>query len=136
MAKVKTHLINESERYRIIGDFFNIVANLKSKKEVIDFFVGLLTPSESLMFARRIQIARMIIEDAGYEAIKKKLGVSYQTINKTEQWLHRSGNEYNEWITNCIKKGIGNGKKQKSSFNYGKLLNPYYQHKMFKNLFE
>lgn len=136
MAKVKTHLIDEKERHQIIGDFFNIVANLKSKKEVIDFFVGLLTQSELLMFARIIQVAKMIIEECGYEVIKKKLKVSYQTINKTEQWLHNSGKEYNKWLTNCIKRGTENNRKSKNNFNYSKLLNPYFQHKMFKSMFE
>ena len=31
------------------------------KKEIIDFFMGLLASSETLMFARRIQIAQMIV---------------------------------------------------------------------------
>ena len=134
MAKVKFHSIDDKERYRIIGDLFSVVANLKSKKEVIDFFIGLLTPSESLMFARRIQIAKMIVEDAGYEVIKKKLKVSYQTINRTEQWLHNSGDDYNRWLTGCIKKGTENKEKGSNYFDDGSLLNKYPNYRFLKNL--
>ncbi|NLC31436.1 MAG: hypothetical protein GX765_05305, partial [Candidatus Moranbacteria bacterium] len=55
MGKVQTKNIDKNERYKIIGDFYEIVTNLRTKNEVIGFFMGLLTPSEALMFARRIQ---------------------------------------------------------------------------------
>jgi len=42
MSKVRLHLITKEDKFRIIGNFFEIVSGLKSKKEIIDFFVGLL----------------------------------------------------------------------------------------------
>jgi len=37
MAKVKSYRINPKEKHRIINDFFEIISNLKSKKEIVDF---------------------------------------------------------------------------------------------------
>ena len=73
MGKVKYYSINPRERFRIIGEFFEIIAGLRVKKEVVAFLVGLLTPSEALMLARRIQIAKMLLEEKNYENIRKKL---------------------------------------------------------------
>lgn len=131
MAKVKSHEINSKERYKIIGNFFDIIANLKSKKEVVDFFVGLLTPSENLMVARRIQIAQLLIEGEGYETIKNKLKVSFQTITKTERWLHSEDEDYNNWLAKCLKiKPLKNNKEIEKE----NLLNRYSHHRFIKNL--
>ncbi len=131
MAKVKSHEINAKERHKIIGNFFDIIANLKSKKEVVDFFVGLLTPSENLMVARRIQIAQLLIEGEGYETIKNKLKVSFQTITKTERWLHSEDEDYNSWLAKCLKiKPLKNNKEIEKE----NLLDRYSHHRVIKNL--
>ncbi|NTW45250.1 MAG: hypothetical protein HGB14_12685 [Anaerolineaceae bacterium] len=56
-----------------MDSFFEVVSKLKTKQEIVDFFLGLLTQSESLMMARRIQIARMLLQEKSYEEIKSKL---------------------------------------------------------------
>ncbi len=104
MSKVRHYLIDKEEKYRIIGDFFEIVANLKSKKEIINFFLGLFTPSEAVMIARRIQIAKMIMEDKSYQEIKKALNTGYDTISKTHNWLSKRKEEYEKWIKECLSK--------------------------------
>lgn len=131
MAKVKSHEVNSKERYKIIGNFFDIIANLKSKKEVVDFFVGLLTPSENLMVARRIQIAQLLIEGEGYETIKNKLKVSFQTITKTERWLHSEDEDYNNWLAKCLKIKPSKNNRGLEKEN---LLNRYSHHRFIKNL--
>lgn len=128
MPKVRPHLIEKTEKYKIIGNFFEIVAGLKNKKEVIDFFLGLLTPSEILMSARRIQIAQMLLEEENYEIIRKRLKVSNQTITKTDQWLHRD-DEYNRWLGGKLKRKIEKEKNYSSS-----MLDKYAHHRFFKNL--
>src|SRR3989339_445794 len=87
MPKVKSYSIDPREKRIIISDLFEIIVNLRNKEETLEFLIGLLTPSEILMIARRIQIARMLLEEDNYEVIRKKLKVSHQTINKVEHWL-------------------------------------------------
>ncbi|GBE16660.1 trp operon repressor [bacterium BMS3Abin15] len=133
MSKVRPSSIDSKNKYRIIGDFFDLVSGLNSKKEVIDFFIGLLTPSESLMMARRIQIAKMLIDEENYEIIRKKLKVSNQTITKTYNWLYSRGDDYNIWITKHILKLKDNNKKYKNSKNKS-LLDKYPHHRFLKEL--
>ena len=94
MAKIKPKDIPKQNRHKIIGEFFDVVVNLKSKKEVIDFFVGMMTPSEALMFARRMQIAKMLIKGEIYDVIKKELGVGKSTISQVDKWLFERDEAY------------------------------------------
>ena len=135
MAKVKTHLIDPKEKYRIIGEFYEAVSGLKNKKEVIDFFIGLLTPSEALMMARRIQIAKLILEDKSYDEIKKESRVGTDTINKTDKWLNNSGEEYNKWIRKNFEGLKNKTTKKATTKNIDNLLDKYSHHRFLKELF-
>lgn len=133
MAKVKTHLVDKKERFRIIGEFFEIVTNLKNKDDVIGFFIGLLTSSESLMLARRIQVAEMLLEEKSYEEIRKKLKVSFQTIAKVYQWLYGENETYKKQIGNQLERKRKRNKKHER-FDDGSLLNKYAHHRLLKDL--
>lgn len=130
MAKVKVYEINERERFQSIGCLLNVISELKTKKELIDFFLGMFTPSEALMMGRRIQIAKMIIDEEPVETIRKKLKVSYQTIAKTEKWLKVRGDEYYSWISKCITKGL----KTRATKTYKEydMLDKYPEYRFFK----
>ena len=133
MPKVRYSAISQKEKYQIIGDFFEIISELKSKKEVIDFFVGLLTPGEALMMARRIQIGKKILEKKSYDEIRKELRVGFHTITSTEKWIHGGTEDYSRWIEKCLRKKlekIENGKSRK----YDSLLDRYPGHRILKNL--
>ena len=134
MAKVKVSSVSSREKYAIVGEFFEIISVLDSKKEIIDFLVGLLTSSETLMMARRIQIAKMLIGKESYETIREELGVSNQTITKTDNWLNGRSEDYRDWIAKCFKKAekrIENSQKRKYSRS---LLDRYPQHRILKKL--
>lgn len=140
MAKVKSHRIDPKEKYRIINEFFEIISNLKSKKEIVDFFVGLLTPSEVVMMARRIQVAKMIVEGKGYDEIMRRLKVSCQTVTKIEHWLHGKGEEYDIWISRCLnelnRREKYNDKNKSAGSKYQRSqLDKYPGHRLLKELF-
>jgi TrpR-related protein YerC/YecD len=137
MGKIKAHEIGLKEKYKITGDLFEIILNLKLRKEVVDFFVGLITPSELLMLARRIQIARKLLEEKSYFEIKKELKVGNETIFRTDKWLNSRGEEYRAWIKNCIEK-VDSQKKNKGgnkkSYDSWSLLNKYPEYQLWKEL--
>ncbi len=132
MPKIKVHSVDKREKYRITSELFEVIISLKSKREVFGFLFGLLTPSEILMIARRLQIAKMLSEEKGYNAISKKLGVSHQTINKVEQWLH-GDEERNELIENKINKIKKKRKNDKRNYN-SSMLDKYAHHRFLKDL--
>ncbi|MEF3692079.1 MAG: Trp family transcriptional regulator [Candidatus Moraniibacteriota bacterium] len=132
MGKVQTKNIDKNKRYEIIGDFYDIVTNLKTKKEVIGFFMGLPTPSEALMFARRIQIVKMLLDDKSYDDIRDELKVGGATIANVSQWLYGEDESFRvkieEHKKNCAK--INSNKRR----DYGNLLDKYPQHRILKDL--
>ncbi len=134
MAKVKVYSISKEERYQLVGEFFEIVSQLKNKQEVIDFFVGILFPSESLMIARRIQIAKLIVEGYNYREIKERLKVSSQTIGMVYKWLHERDEAYKIIIKKYLKK-IAKQKKKNSLLVYNESeLDKYPQHRLMKKI--
>ena len=132
MGKVQTKNIDKNKRYEIIGDFYDIVTNLRTKKEVIGFFMGLLTPSEALMFARRIQIAKMLLDDKSYDDIRNELKVGGATIASVSQWLYGEDESFRKKIEEHKK----NYEKKNSvgKRNYENLLDKYPQHRILKDL--
>lgn len=130
MSKVRVYSIDKNERYRMVGDLFELIVNLRTKKEVIDFLIGLFTPSETLMIARRIQIAKMLLnENNSYEIIRKKLKVSNQTISKVEHWL-KSDEQKNKIIVTKL-----NQIKKTSRDNSGRsILDKFAHHRALKEL--
>ncbi len=139
MPKVKVSSIPKKERMKVVGDFFDVVHGLKTKSDTIDFLVGLLTSSESLMLARRIQVARQLIKGKTYDEIRKKIKVSYQTINGVEQWMNARDGAYKKillkWMKREQEKIQRTTRGSKSSRrSYGNLLDRYPQHRFLKDL--
>ena len=135
MGKVRFHSIDKKVRYQIIGDFYDIVANLKSKGDVINFFVGIFTPSEAIMMARRIQIAKRLLDKKSYQEIQRELKVGSQTITKTDRWLHSRGDEYALWLGKCLKRSGSQSNSRTAGHPGDGLLDKYAQHRIMKNIF-
>jgi TrpR-related protein YerC/YecD len=87
MAKRKIYEVDQKQRERMMNDFFEIVSKMKTKKDAENFFKDILTPSETLMLTRRIEIAKMLLAGFSYADIKKSLKVGDNTINYVNRWL-------------------------------------------------
>ena len=131
MAKVKVYSIPKKERYQMVGEFFDIVAQLKTKQDVVDFFIGVLTPSESLMIARRIQIAKLLAKDENYSEVKKKMKVSPKTIQNVYHWLNERNEAYKKLMLKYLKK---TQKNKKQTRYYESMLDKYPQHRLMKKI--
>ncbi|MDP3661688.1 MAG: YerC/YecD family TrpR-related protein [bacterium] len=87
MSRKRFSKINPKERWRILDEFWTMVALLETKDEVKSFFKDLLSATESVMLARRIQVAKLLLSGFGYDTIQKKLGVAPNTIASVHRWL-------------------------------------------------
>lgn len=63
------------------------IAELKSREEVKNFFKDLLSESEAIMLARRIKIAKHLLEDKSYDEINKQMKAGKNTIANVHNWL-------------------------------------------------
>ncbi len=139
MARFQLDQISKKERYEMIGNLYEIVGKLKTKKDIMDFFMGLFTPSEALMFARRIQIAEMLLdEEISYNEIKEELGVGDSTIANVARWIYDDNSSFRSQIEQHKKRKEARRKikeKKSQGQHYGNLLNKYPQHRILRNLF-
>ncbi len=121
MAKVKVYSIPKQERYQLVGEFFDIITELKTKQEIIDFFIGLLTPSEALMLARRIQVAKSLTREQNFREIIEDLHVSPRTVSTVYYWLHEKDGAYKKIIKRYLKKA----KVSVAPSSAGRKISPY-----------
>lgn len=134
MGKIKPHNIDRKEKQEIITELFRVIDKIKSKEELVSFFLGVLTASESLMLARRIQIAQLLIEEMGYEEIQRKLKVGSQTIHKIDQWINTGDRDLEKWLKNLIKKE--DKKKKLPTYPERGMLNKYPFYRFWSDLFK
>lgn len=87
MPRVQPKTIPIEERTTLLDEFWTMIALLESREEVKNFFKDLLSNTEALMFARRIQIAKLLLQGKDYESIREKLKTSYATIASVHRWL-------------------------------------------------
>lgn len=133
MSKVRFYDVDKKERIRVIGELYEVIAELKSKDEVFRFLFGLFTPSEVLMIARRIQVAKMLLDKASYKNINKKLKVSHQTTRKVEHWLE-SDEDRRKLIDLKLNKIRNRRIQNKGRRQYGSPLDRYPGHRFLKEL--
>lgn len=135
MSKVKPHGLDYEEKKRTVLAMFEVIGRLRTKKEIIDFFLGLLTASEALMIARRIEIAALILKKKSFSEIKRKLGVGNTTIQQVEKWLYTGDEKHKKWLAAHILPELKEkGKTYSRPRHTGSMLDRYSHHRFLKDL--
>ena len=83
--------ISISERQKLLEEFCEALSILKDPQEIMNFITDLLTKQEIIILAKRIKIAKLLIEGKNYREIERSLKVSHGTIAKINYWLLESG---------------------------------------------
>lgn len=95
MAKFsKINKLSAKEEEQLLIEFCKALVEVKTSEEAAQFLKDLLSRQEATMLAKRIAIARNLIEGSTYEDIQKGLKVSYGTIARVSHWLENSGEGY------------------------------------------
>lgn len=94
MAKFDPYSVSPKERNKILNEFYSLVTSLRTRQQIINFFRDILTPSEGIMLARRIQIAKLSLQGYGSIEISRKLKTGVDTVAKVQRWLKESSEDY------------------------------------------
>jgi len=86
--------LSPKEETSLIIEFCKIVAVLSNTEEAILFIRDLLSKQEVKMLAKRLKIARYLIEGKTYHDISVLLKVSSGTIARVNGWLNQAGEGY------------------------------------------
>ena len=95
--------ISISEREELLEEFCEALSVLKNPQEIMNFLTDLLTRQETIVLAKRIKIAKLLIEGKSYRDIEGSLKVSHGTIAKINYWLLESGEGF-RMVTERTKK--------------------------------
>lgn len=82
----------------LLDELWTMIALLETREEVKNFFKDLLSETEALMLARRIQIAKLLLQGKSYETIRERLKASYVTIATAHRWLQGGFGGYEQLL--------------------------------------
>lgn len=86
-----------------IANLWNTITLIENREEAVLFLKELLTPTEIRMLAKRIQIAKMLMEGYKYEEITPHVRVTPNTINEVNKQLQFGDGGYIKIIERLIK---------------------------------
>jgi len=98
--------LTKSEREDLFLNFCQALASLKTTREVALFIRDLLGLQEVEMMAKRLEVAKLLVEGDTYEEIAEELKVSHGTIARVNLWLQMSGAGYRMVLKRNKKKPI------------------------------
>lgn len=73
---------------QFVHRFWNAVTLIEDRNEATAFLKDLLTPTETRMFAKRLQVADMLARGYKYEDIRNYVRVTFQTISHVNNKLN------------------------------------------------
>ncbi len=77
-----------------LNELIEVMLKLKTKKELLDFLRGILTPKELNQLSTRLQIVKLLKNGMNQQNIAKSLGVGIATVTRGSRELknHRFQN--------------------------------------------
>ena len=87
MAKMELGKIAVQERKKALRDLWSAVETMTKQGDLQLFLEHLLTDSEQIMLARRIQIALHLLQGLNHRSITEKLHVGLSTVQRVDRWL-------------------------------------------------
>jgi uncharacterized protein YerC len=86
MAKILPYSIPPKTKKELLKEFYDFICSL-DRKETEDFFRDFLTSSEKIILARRLRVAKMLLQGYSSTNIRKKLGVGVSTVQFVTNWV-------------------------------------------------
>jgi Trp operon repressor len=75
-------------------------------------FLSLLTESEKVMIARRVQIAKRLLAGEMQQSIRFDLGVGQATVEAVERWLKEQCSDYKQVFPKVLEQLVDEEKKE------------------------
>ncbi len=142
MSRTQPKKISGNEKKDLLDELWSMITLLETKKEIENFFCDLLSESESIMIARRIRIARMLLEGKSYDIINNSMNAGYGTIANVHQWLQGKNEGYLLVLPRLKKELLKKMKKrekqmeQKQSFSFEWIKKRYPLHFILYNILD
>ena len=103
MSQVSKYPLSKDTNDRIFEIFLKTLINIKDKTEGTSLISDFFTPTERIMFAKRLGIALLLEKGYDYQVIKSSLKVSSATIASVNQARQYGNNSYRNFISKIQK---------------------------------
>lgn len=97
MTQVSKYPIQKEIYDEIFDTFLQTIASLTTKDQVLSFFNEFLTPTEKIMFSKRLAMGLLIAEGYDYKQISNLLKTSSATISSFSSF-YKYGKDYKKVI--------------------------------------
>jgi TrpR-related protein YerC/YecD len=94
MSRYDYRSLSPAQRRQFLDRLSEVITTFDEPKQVRFFLERLLTESEVVMLARRLQVAELLVSGRTYEQIQRQLGVGMSTIQSVDRWLTDAAHEY------------------------------------------
>lgn len=91
MPRISRIKVDPTNLSFFLNNFWSVITLLEDKEQVKNFLKALLTHTEMKMLAKRIQIAKMLIEGYSYKDIRGYVRVTDPTISRISNILETYG---------------------------------------------
>lgn len=111
MSRVNPRAVDSKDKMKYLDLLWTSIAQLETRDETKQFFKDLLSESEAIMLARRIEVAKRLLDGESYEKIVADLHVGMETVSKVQRWLVSGFGGYEKAV---------NGFKKETERRFGK----------------
>ena len=112
-------------RYDQLSLLSGVLSKLKNEKEIEEFLISLLSPSELAYMSQRLHIMKMLLNDITYQQIQHDVGTTPSTISATKIILKDVSRKYKTVI--ATQKIVSNNSKNAEYFKEREnWINPKY----------
>lgn len=94
MPKVNPYQLPAEERQELLIELEALFTSCRSASELSCLLRGLFSQDERVMLARRLRIARLLLERKPHLEIAAELKVGLDTVNRVRRWLERERSTY------------------------------------------
>ena len=109
--QVSTKNLTPADEDQLFEQFYTLLADLSSPQEIELFFTSFMTPTERLVFAKRLAIAWLLEQGKSYDEINAQLRVSSATISSVAEIRQSQGMQLafrrlqlDRWAQNLLKR--------------------------------
>lgn len=89
--QVSTQNLSQTDEDKLFEQLYTLFADLNSPQETRVFLESFMTPTERVVFAKRLAIAWLLEQGASYDEINKQLKVSSATISSVAEIRQMEG---------------------------------------------
>lgn len=104
MVQLSKRQLKNEVMEEIFENLWLSLVSISKKEEVMDFIHDLLSPTESLMLAKRLAAALLLLRGWQYSDIQDFLKVSSSTINNVRSSIGRGGKGFRFTVEQLEKK--------------------------------